>query len=74
MFSKLFFKHLRTAQRVLEVAIWALQGGTACFGSCFLNTFGRHSVFEDLFFEHLRAARRVLGSGFLNTLRRHSVF
>ena len=75
MFSELFCEHLRAAQpvlelffedftgaqRVLEAVFRSPQGGTACFGNCFSNTLGRHSVFWELFFAFLRAAQLVLG-------------
>ena len=40
--------------------LWALQGGRACFESCFFGTLGRHSAFWKLLFLHFRAAQRVL--------------
>ena len=50
MFWKLCFDDFRTAQPV--------------FGTWFLNTLGRHSLFWVLFFENLKAAERVLGVDF----------
>ena len=62
MFRELLFGHFGAAERVLGAAFLALQGGTACFGSCFCATLGRHSVFRELLFWHFRAAELVLGA------------
>ena len=43
-FRALLFGHCRMAQLVLGAVFEAFQGGTTCFGSCFLDTLGRHSV------------------------------
>ena len=51
-----------TAERVLGAAFLALQGGTACFGSCFCATLGRHSLFWELLLSHFREAQRVSGA------------
>ena len=57
----------------MEAAFLTLKGGTACFGSCFLRTLGRHSMFWQLFFEHFRAAQPVLGAAFLSSLERYNL-
>ena len=62
---ELFFAHFRAAQRVLRAVFCTLQGGTACFGNCFLSILGRHSLLWKLFFEHFRAAQPVLEAVFL---------
>ena len=64
MFGELFLEHRRAAQRVLGAGFCTLKGGTACFGSCFWDILGRHSVFWDLRFEHFRAAQRGFGAVF----------
>ena len=43
-FRALLLGHCRMAQLVLGAVFEAFQGGTTCFGSCFLDTLGRHSV------------------------------
>ena len=60
MFWNLVFKHFRAAQPVGGATFLTPQGGTACFGRCFLNALRGHSVFWKLFCEHHKAARPVL--------------
>ena len=63
-FRALLLGHCRMAQLVLGAVFEAFQGGTTCFGSCFLDTLGRHSVLWKLLFGHFRAAQPVLGAAF----------
>ena len=60
-----FHEGCQKARKLLE-AFWkaALCGGTTCFGSCFLSTLERHSLFWKLLFEHFRAAQLILEAAF----------
>ena len=53
------FEHCGAAQPGLGAVLWTLEGGTACFGSCCVDTLGRHSVFWELLCSHFKAAQPV---------------